>query len=173
MNKAESDALKRHIVDACVKGANSKGYGDAVGVLRGTLFLESEPMSMDQLVEETGYSKSTVSFNMSILENLGLARRVITPGDKRYHYVAVTDHNSMKKAMLANVKTEIQLIMTALDMTEKELVASKSGSKAILDKITDIRYFYRQTDRLLELVSRYTTDELIELLEREGRCEHQ
>ncbi|OPY54218.1 MAG: putative HTH-type transcriptional regulator [Methanosaeta sp. PtaU1.Bin060] len=168
MNKAERDALKRHIVDACVKGANSRGYGDAVGVLRGTLFLAIRPMSMDQLVEETGYSKSTVSFNMSILENLGLARRVITPGDKRYHYLAVTDHNSMKKAMLVNVKNENQLIMTALDMTEKDLVG-KSVSQAILDKISDVRSFYRKTDRLLELVSRYTTDEMIELLEREGR----
>ncbi len=168
MNKAERDTLTRHIVDACVKGANSKGYGDAVGVLRGTLFLASEPMSMDQLVEETGYSKSTVSSNMSLLENLGLARRVVTPGDKRYHYVAVTDHDSLKKAMLANVRNEIQLIMAALDMTEKDLIASKSASKSILDKISNIRYFYRQSDRLLELVSRYTTDELIELLERDG-----
>jgi len=167
MNKGERDLLKRHIVEACVKGANSKGYGDAVGVLRGTLFLSSEPMSMDQLVEETGYSKSTVSFNMSLLENLGLARRVVTPGDKRYHYVAVTEHNSMKKAMLANVKNEVQLILTALDMTEKDLMASKSGSEALIDRISNIRHFYKQTDRLLELVSRYTTDELIELLESE------
>ncbi len=169
MNKAEKDALKRYIVDACVRGANSKGYGDAVGVLRGTLFLASEPMSMDQLVEETGYSKSTVSSNMSLLENLGLARRVVTPGDKRYHYVAVTDHDSLKKAMLANVRNEIQLILAALDMTEKDIIASKSASKAILDKISNIRYFYRQSDRLLELVSRYTTDELIELLEKESK----
>lgn len=168
MNKAERDALKRHIVDACVKGANSKGYGDAVGVLRGTLFLASEPMSMDQLVEETGYSKSTVSSNMSLLENLGLARRVVTPGDKRYHYVAVTDHDSLKKAMLANVRNEIQLIMAALDMTEKDLMACKSASEVILEKISSIRHFYRQSDSLLELVSKYTTDELIEILEREG-----
>jgi len=38
-----------------------------------------------------------------------------------------------------------------------------------LNRINSIRHFYRQTDRLLDLVSRYTTDELIELLERGGK----
>ena len=159
--------MKRYIIDACVKAADSKGYGDAVGVLRGTLFLAEEPMSMDRLVEETGYSKSTVSSNMGLLENLGLARRLVTPGDKRYHYVPVTDPDSLKKAMLSNVRNEIQLITGALDMTEKELKAGEPASESILEKIASIRHFYRQTNKLLDLVSRYTTDELIDLLERQ------
>ncbi|MDM7911848.1 MAG: hypothetical protein QUS09_02005, partial [Methanotrichaceae archaeon] len=71
MNQEERGALRRHMIDACVQAANKKGCCDAVGVLRGTLFLETEPMSMDQLVEETGYGKSTVSSNMNLLESLG------------------------------------------------------------------------------------------------------
>jgi DNA-binding transcriptional regulator GbsR (MarR family) len=169
MNRVEREALKRHIIDACVSAANSKGYSDAVGVLRGTLFLAEEPISMDQLVEETGYSKSTVSSNMSLLENLGLAKRVVTPKDKRYHYIAITDHNSLKKAMLSNVRTEVQLIMAALDLTERELRAKEGTSESVMEKIASIRYFYGQIDRLLDLVSRYTTDELIALLERDAR----
>ncbi len=159
------ETLKRYIIDACVKSANSMGYGDAVGVLRGTIFLAEEPMSMDRLVEETGYSKSTVSSNMGLLENLGLVRRLVIPGDKRYHYVPVTDPDSLKKVMLSNVRNEIQLIMVALDMTEKDLKAEELASETILEKIASIRHFYRQTNKLLDLVSRYTTDELIDLLE--------
>jgi HTH-type transcriptional regulator, glycine betaine synthesis regulator len=169
MTQEERRALKRYIIDACVKSANSKGCGDAVGVLRGTLFLADEPMSMDELVEETGYSKSTVSSNMSLLENLGLARRLVKPGDKRYHYIPVTDHDSLKKAMLFNVRNEIQNIMIALDLTEKELVPKGPASEEILVRIANIRHFYKQTDKLLDLVSRYTTEELIELLEKESK----
>ncbi|MCX6669617.1 MAG: hypothetical protein NTV25_07410 [Methanothrix sp.] len=169
MNQDGGTTLKRYIIDACVKAANNKGYSDAVGVLRGTLFLVEKPMSMDQLVEETGYSKSTVSSNMGLLENLGLARRLVTPGDKRYHYVPVTDPDSLKKAMLSNVRADIQLFMAALDITEKELKAGEPASESILEKMASIRHFYRQTDKLLDLISRYTTDELIDLLEREGK----
>jgi HTH-type transcriptional regulator, glycine betaine synthesis regulator len=179
MNRDERTSQRRHIVDACIKVASNKGYSDAVGVLRGTLFLASEPMSMDELVAETGYSKSTVSANMSLLENLGLARRVVIPGDKRYHYSPVTDPDSLKKAMLINVRNEILLLMAALDKTEKDIemdierdvekpIGTDSSSKAVLEKISRIRQFYVQTDRLLDLVSQYTTEELIALLEKNG-----
>jgi len=169
MNQEEKGRLRRHIVDACIKSANNKGCCDAVGVLRGTLFLETEPMSMDRLVEETGYSKSTVSSNMSLLENWGLVRRVVTPGDKRYHYVPITDPDSLKRAMLVNVKNEVQLILTALGQTEKDLKDTGTESKDVLDRIESIRHFYRQTERLLDVIARYNTDELIELLEKGGK----
>jgi DNA-binding transcriptional regulator GbsR (MarR family) len=165
MNQEERGALRRHIIDACVKAANNKGCCDAVGVLRGTLFLETGPISMDRLVEETGYSKSTVSSNMSLLETLGLARRVVIPGDKRYHYVLVTDPDSLRKAMLAHIKSEIQMILSALDQTEKEIKTSGLDLDEVQSRIESIRHFYRQTERLLNLLVRYTTEELIEILE--------
>ena len=71
--------------------------------------------------------------------------------------------------MMANVKAEIQLIMSALDRTEKDLKAGGRAQDATLEKIASIRHFYSQTDRLLDLVSRYTTEELIELLENGAR----
>ena len=60
------------MIDACVKGSNIRGRCDAVGALRGILFLTGVPLFMDELVEESGYSKSTVSTNMGILERIGL-----------------------------------------------------------------------------------------------------
>jgi DNA-binding transcriptional regulator GbsR (MarR family) len=165
MDRDESHILKRHMVDACVKGANSCGCCDAVGVLRGTLFLAEGPQSMDQLVEDTGYSKSTVSSNMSTLERQGLAKRVIIQGDKRYHYVPVTDPDSLKKDLIANKRQEVQGIMAALDRTERDLQARDNISSDTLERIERVRRFYRQTDKLLELISKYTTEELIELLE--------
>lgn len=165
MNQEERRALRRHIIDACVKAANNKGCCDAVGVLRGTLFLETEPMSMDRLVEETGYSKSTVSSNMNLLETLGLARRIVTPGDKRYHYVLVTDPDSLRKGLLVHIKSEIQLVLGALDQTEKEIKDSGQNLEKVLKRIESIRHFYMQTERLLNLLVRYTTEELIDILE--------
>jgi DNA-binding transcriptional regulator GbsR (MarR family) len=105
---------------------------------------------------------------MSLLENLGLARRVVIPGDKRYHYSPVTDPDSLKKAMLINVRNEILLLMAALDRTEKYIDTDDSSSRAILKRIDSIRQYYIQTDRLLDLISKYTTEELIELLEKDG-----
>jgi HTH-type transcriptional regulator, glycine betaine synthesis regulator len=166
MDRDESHIVKRYMVDACVKGASSCGCCDAVGVLRGTLFLADEPLSMDQLVEDTGYSKSTVSSNMSTLERLGMAKRVIIQGDKRYHYIPVTDPDSLKKDMIINKREEMQSIMVALEKTENDLRACENVSPATLERVERVRRFYRQMDRLIDLISRYNTEELIELLER-------
>lgn len=166
MDRDEKDILKRYMVDACVKVANSYGCCDAVGVLRGTLFLADRPISMDELVEETGYSKSTVSTNISTLERQGLVRRVIIPGDKRYHYIPVTDPDSLKKELIANMRQEMQIIIAAMNRTEEDLRGCKHVSSATLDGIDRARCFYMQTDLLLDLISRYNTEELIELLQR-------
>jgi HTH-type transcriptional regulator, glycine betaine synthesis regulator len=163
MNREERNKIKKHIVDACVQAASRKGCSDAAGVLHGTLFLADEPMSMDELVEETGYSKSTVSSNMSVLEHLGLAKRIITPGDKRYRYLLETDHDAMRSAMLTNVKKELRLLLVALEATEKELMETSSDPKEVV-RITGAKEFYLKTSELLDLVLRYSTEELIDLL---------
>ena len=169
MDRDEKDILKRYMVDACVKVANSYGCCDAVGVLRGTLFLADRPISMDELVEETGYSKSTVSSNISTLERQGLVRRVIIPGDKRYHYIPVTDPDSLKKELITNMRQEMQVIIAAMNRTEEDLRAREHVSSSALERIDRARRFYMQTDLLLDLISRYNTEELIELLQRDFR----
>jgi len=161
----EKEILKRHMVDACVKVASGCGCCDAVGVLRGALFLADAPVSMDELVEETGYSKSTVSSNMSTLERQGLARRVIVPGDKRYYYLPVTDPDSLKKEMVVNMRQEMQLIIAAMDRTEEELKACPDASPRSRERLRETRSFYQHLDHLLDLISRYNTSELIEILE--------
>jgi DNA-binding transcriptional regulator GbsR (MarR family) len=166
MDRDEKDILKRYMVDACVKVANSYGCCDAVGVLRGTLFLADRPISMDELVEETGYSKSTVSSNMSTLERMGLAKRVIIPGDKRYHYIPVTEPDSLKTEMMINMRHEMQGIIVAMNRTEVDLRACKHVSETALERIGKARRFYMQTDLLLDLISRYNTEELIALLQQ-------
>ena len=165
MEQENRELLKRHMIDACVKGSNNRGCCDAVGVLHGTLFLTDVPLSMDQLVEETGYSKSTVSTNMGTLERLGLARRVVIPGDKRYHYLPVTDPDSLKRDMIINIRQDLQCILIALDRTEADLRAGETVLVSSLERIEGIRRFYRQTDRMLDLISRYNTEDLIQLLE--------
>jgi len=160
------ESAKRYIIDACVQSAKVHGYNDACGVLRGTLFLQEESLSLDDLAKTTGYSKSTVSLNMNLLENLGIAQRIVIPGDKRSWYVAVSDPNSMKAVLLTNVRKEAQLILNALDRTERELILCGANTKKIQSKITAMRHFYKQTDELLGLINRFTIEELINLLSK-------
>lgn len=161
---------KQHLIDACIEVAKNNGYSDAAGLLRGLLLLTGEPISLDELTAKTGYSKSTVSSNMSFLENQGLAKRIVTPGDKRYRYVPVTNPDSLKEALLCNLKNEVQLILKALDEAENSLQDCKEGphdTGTIGTRISAVKAFYENTEELLDILSQYSSEELLKMLKRD------
>lgn len=170
MNDEEMLALKRPIIDACIKSAKKNGWSDAVGILRGILFLESEPMSLDMLAEETGYSKTTVRSNMKYLENLGMAVRVVGPvrNQHRYklhRYSLVTDAEAMRPVILSAAKDETHMVLHALNQIEKNLKDKSIEAERIRALMVKTRKFYEDMNRILELISEYTLKELIEILE--------
>lgn len=173
MDNDERRAVSKHIIDACIRAANAKGWKDAVGVLHGTLFLACEPLSLDELSQETGYSKTTVRLNMNLLSDLGLVRRVLVPKERRFMYILETNSFSMRSAMMANMKSEVKEMLAALDFTEKYLDQSISSlgvadQEATRRRISEIRRFYERENKLLGLLSGYSTEDLIDLLERVG-----
>lgn len=170
MDNDGTQAASKYIIDACVRAANAKGWKDAVGVLHGTLFLACEPMSLDELSQRTGYSKTTVRLNMNLLSDLGLVRRVLVPKDRRFHYIIETNSVSMRSAMMANMQVEIKDMLASLDCTEKHIsqstAISESDREKVRKRINEIRRFYDQENRLLGLIVGYSTDDLIEILDR-------
>jgi len=165
------EIVKQHMVDACVQAARDKGFSDACGVLRGALFFAQESLSMDDLALETGYSKSTISSNMSLLERMGVVKRVVTPGDKRYRYLPVYDADSLRGAMMTHVRKEVRLILGALDQADRDLEGVVEGVEinALRERMKAIRDFYLKAEQVLDLMTRYTTDELIEILKNDRK----
>ncbi|MHB8119371.1 MAG: GbsR/MarR family transcriptional regulator [Methanothrix sp.] len=171
MNDEEMLALKKPIIDACIKSAQKNGWSDAMGILRGTLFLESEPTSLDMLAKKTGYSKTTVRSNMSYLENLGMARRVVGPVGKQHRYkqhryALETDTEAMRPVVLSAAKDEIHSVLQALNQIEKNLEDHSQEAEKMSAIVSRTRQFYEEMDRILQLMDHYTLKELIEILER-------
>ncbi len=142
-----------------------------MGILRGTLFLESEPVSLDTLAEKTGYSKTTVRSNMSYLENLGMVRRVVGQAGKQHRYkqhryALETETEAMRPVVLSAAKVEVQSVLQALNQIEKNLEGHRDVAEEMSTIVLKTRQFYEEMDRILRLMDRYTLKELIEILER-------
>jgi DNA-binding transcriptional regulator GbsR (MarR family) len=170
VNDEEKLALRKPIIDACIKSAQKNGWSDAMGILRGTLFLESEPMSLDALAEKTGYSKTTVRSNMSYLENLGMARRVVSPVGKphrykQHRYSLETDTEARRPVVLSAAKEEVHSVLQALNQIEKNLEGHQVEAEKMSGIMAKTRQFYEEMDRILHLMDKYTLKELIEILE--------
>jgi DNA-binding transcriptional regulator GbsR (MarR family) len=162
--------LKKPIIEACIKSARKNGWSDAMGVLWGTLFLESEPLSLDMLADKTGYSKTTVRSNMNYLESFGLARRVVGPlgkqhRNKQHRYELVKDIEALRPAILSNKKEEARLILEALLQIRKSLDGRETKDSQLEASLAKAMAVYENTGRILDLIAGFSSQELIEILE--------
>jgi DNA-binding transcriptional regulator GbsR (MarR family) len=163
------EVAKRCMIDASIQMANMMGHSDAAGALIGSLFMADGPLSMDELVELTGYSKSTVSTNMTPLESQGIVRRMRKPGDKRNYYVVMRNIDETLKAENEKIRQIMQIHIAAIDEAEKILEDAEESDEAerLRRLFSSMREECVKARRLIDLVAPFTIDELIELLERE------
>lgn len=162
-------AAKRCVVDASIQMANLLGHSDAAGALIGSLFVADGPLSMDELVEMTGYSKSTVSINMTFLENQGIVRRMRRPGDKRNYYIIMKNIDETFKTENEKIRQMMQIHIAAIDEAERILEGAERSDEAerLRRLFSTTRVECVKARKLIDLVAPFTIDELIEILERE------
>ncbi len=144
--------MRRHIVGACIQWARIRGYSDSAGLLRGLILLAREPVSLDEMVQETGYSKSTISLTMNLLEELGLVRRIVIPGDKRHQYLPITDPEQIRTNMLDAIDREMQLFISALDRTENDILAGGIEATHLLERIASLKQSYEACKRAIDIL---------------------
>jgi len=163
------EAAKRCMVDASIQVANMMGYSDAAGALRGSLILADGPLSMDELVEVTGYSKSTVSTNMAQLERMSIVRRVRKPGDKKHYYATITSIDEGTKAHNENFRQIMQILLAGVNKALELLEKAESSEE--IDRLrlgfATFREDCTKAQRLADLLDRFSISELIEILKRE------
>ena len=64
------------------------GWPKSVGEIYGLLFVSSEPLAMDDIIERLGISLGAASQGLKLLREFGAVRVVYTPGVRKDHYVA-------------------------------------------------------------------------------------
>lgn len=152
--------VRRHVVNACIQWARIRGYSDSVGLLRGLSIMARVPISLDDLVMETGYSKSTVSLNMNLLEDLGLVARVVIPGDKRHIYTPIIDPKRIMTNTLDMIERELCLFCEALERTEDELATCKEDEEWLQERVATLKNSYQHGKSVIKLLRTKAFDEI-------------
>ncbi len=163
------EAARICMLVSSAQAAKIWGCSDAVGFLWGTLLLADGILSMDELVEKSDYSKSTVSTCMGILEDLGLVRRVIKPGDKRHYYVSIEGCEAVFKAHIENFKRSSQIFLSALDQAKEHLakgrVSENEKAERLRHRLKSIKEDNVRLQKMMNLAGLFTVEELIKILE--------
>jgi len=141
--------------------AKSIGMNDMQGMVVAHLYLEPEPIAMEELAKETGYSLSSISNTVKLLEGIGIIERVRRPGTKKvYLYLEKNLIRINKRKILAArenmMKPMIELIPRMIEKYEKKDLDEESRKKMaiIKDYHQQIKSFEKALDHMIEALER-------------------
>jgi hypothetical protein len=95
MSNKRSDKDKRRFVEDVARLLLPWGLPPVAARLCGYLLLCPRPVSLDQITDDLGVSKSSASVAARLLESYTLARRHREPGTKRALYAVADDYDAM------------------------------------------------------------------------------
>ncbi|WP_135821342.1 GbsR/MarR family transcriptional regulator [Halostella litorea] len=163
------EAARERVIAAMERSAEVYGFKRSYGRLYGLLFFAEEPRSLDDLVEESDYAKSTVSTAMSALERYHLVHRRSMPGEgKRAYFEAETDFWRVFQEFLRNeVLREVTVMSRALSEAEAELEAADTERAARdLEKVRRLRRMYDRSETMIDALTGSSFDRLTDLVGR-------
>lgn len=110
------DEAQAELVERMGRHYEAEGLPRIGGRLYGFVLLQEVPCSLDELAEQLEVSKTSVSVNARLLEQVGLIERVTKPGDRKDYYRAAPDQTKTLALRLAGVEQMGALLRRALEV---------------------------------------------------------
>jgi DNA-binding transcriptional regulator GbsR (MarR family) len=102
------------------------GLGKVSAEIHALLYLSSEPLSLEDMSEKLKTSRSNISLNVRSLQDLGVVRKVIVPGDRKDYYVAEDNLGRMARRLAAKKKK--RELDPAIKIVNDAILAASSAS---------------------------------------------
>jgi DNA-binding transcriptional regulator GbsR (MarR family) len=128
------DRLTAIFVDGIGAAAATSGILTQLqGRIFGRLYLESQPMSLDDVAAELEQSKSNISVNIRGLVEWHLVRRVRVGGSRKDHYEAATDFwRLMQEVLERRYRFNVRQVLVAVD--ESSRASQAAGARSAVEK---------------------------------------
>lgn len=98
----ENEAIKRELIEYCVRLAKLVGQPKSVGEIYGLLFASEEALTMEDIIRELGISLGTASQGLKTLRGLQAVRIQYKTGERKDYFAAETDFRRIVSSFLAD-----------------------------------------------------------------------
>lgn len=168
MSEIDRAAIEEEIIESMEQSAEVYGLSRSAGRVYGVLYFAGEPLSIPELVEETGYAKSTISNVTRRLARIGLIhRRSSSGGGRRVEFEPETDLWFVIRDVLQQyLHREISATQRTLDRALDRLDAVEEDGGEARDRVVALRESYMDLQALLDRTVDRSMAELIEALDR-------
>src|SRR5512141_307811 len=122
------------------------GFPKGMGAIFAVLYLSPAPLSLDEIVQETGLTKGAISTEVRTLARMGLVHRSSKMADRKDYYEAESDfYKSIRSLLKERQNSEFDRAVRSVSDTLAKLEAGEvSGDKA------EIQFIYKRVKALQE-----------------------
>lgn len=152
---------ERQIADRISDNMNTFGVSSTIGRLLGIIYMNREPMTLDDLAEATGMSKTRMSQVMRQMISLNIAEKEHVKGSRKEHYNVENDYVQTFVSLFTTNWREVisknRQFAHKLQREIDEVAAASDGSSEVEQKIAELRKeldewvaYYNWISRLVE-----------------------
>ncbi|OYR79088.1 transcriptional regulator [Halorubrum sp. E3] len=164
MGEDDNVVARERIIESMEQSAEVYGLSRSAGRIYGVLYFSGEPLSIPELVDETGYAKSTISNVTRTLTRIGLIhRRSSEGGGRRVQYTAEREiWFILQDVFQQYVQREIQTSLRTIQRAQAQL---SEDTDTDAERIEELQQTYEDLQEIVTLTSNFTAAELRDALE--------
>jgi DNA-binding transcriptional regulator GbsR (MarR family) len=136
------------------------GLPKGMGAIFAVLYLSQTPMSLDELVQQTGLTKGAISTNVRALARMGLVLPSTKLGDRKDYYEAETDfYKSMRSILKERQNSDFDTAIRSVRETQDKLEAGTGDKNEaerlfLLERVRALQTFFDALDGLFNAIIR-------------------
>ena len=126
------------------------GVGKVMAEIQALLYLSARPLSLEEMADSLKISRSNISLNVRGLQDLGVVKKVIVPGDRKDYYTAEDDVAKVARRLAGEKKR--RELDPALRVVRNAISAADAGAGTEHLAAIDTRRLYK-LKQLMEIIA--------------------
>jgi DNA-binding transcriptional regulator GbsR (MarR family) len=150
--------IKKDFTEGLSQISRFWGFPKGMGAIFGVLYLSPSPLSLDELVAETGLTKGAISTEIRALARMGLVHRSSKLGDRKDYYEAEADfyaaiRSILKERQNSEFDRAVRSVKDTLEALENNWVENEEWN-FVYERVQALQGFFDALDNLTKAVIR-------------------
>jgi DNA-binding transcriptional regulator GbsR (MarR family) len=152
----ETEKIREQIFSTFASIAKDIGYSEVYGRIIACLLIHQEPVTLNDVAKETGYSAPMVSLSVDFLETVGMIKRVKKPGDRKLYLQSNGSLlDGLKKAILVKLENNVSTSLQEFEKYKEQLKNIKGDEeKKLLKAIETLKKEIKRMDNYMRVLSK-------------------
>ncbi len=144
-------ALEVEAIDLFISLVRLLGMPKSIGEIYGLLFVSSQALPLEKLMERLNMSRGAASQGLKLLRSFGAVKTVYVAGERRDHYVADLDLSRFASSFIKDeLQPHLDSGLARLDRMEKHLDTLPPAEKeATAARVARLRHWQEKGQSML------------------------